>query len=76
MNVISSRTTHPDVRPDLVVLAVPLQVPLDLLMGQEAVELGVKGEIREHHHLFGQVGSVRRESKSFRWRQSGSQSKI
>lgn len=63
-NVISSRTTHPDVRPDVVVLAVLLQVPLDLLVGHEAVELGVKREVGEHHHLFGQVGSVGRESKS------------
>lgn len=50
--------THPDVRPDAVALAVPLQVPLDLLMGQEAAKLGFKGEVREHHHLLGQVGPV------------------
>lgn len=53
-----SRATHPDVRPDAVALAVALQVPLDLLMGQEAAKLGFKGEVREHHHLLGQVGPV------------------
>lgn len=54
--------THPDVRPDVVALAVSLQVPLNFLMGQEAVQLGVKGEIREHHHLLRQVGPVRTRS--------------
>lgn len=62
----SGRTTHPDVGPDVVGLAVSLQVPLDLLMGQEAVQLGLKGEIREHHHLLGQVGSVRK-SEPLSW---------
>lgn len=49
-------TPHPDVGPDVVGLAVSLQVPLDVLMRQEAVQLGVKGEIWEHHDLLGQVG--------------------
>ena len=42
--------------PDVVAPAELLQVPLDLLMGQEAAQLGVEGEVREHHHFFGQVG--------------------
>ena len=45
--------------PDVVVLAVTFQVPPHLPMGQEAAQLGVEGEVREHHHLLGQVGSVR-----------------
>lgn len=39
-------------------VAVPLQVSLNLHVGQEAVQLRVKGEVREHHHFFGQVGPV------------------
>lgn len=62
VTVISSRTTHPDVRQDVIALAVSLQVSLNLLMGQKAVQLGVKGVIREHHHLLGQVGPVGKRS--------------
>lgn len=47
--------------------AVSLQVSLNLLVGQEAVQLRVKGEIREHHHLFGQVGSVERRHDDFKF---------
>jgi len=53
-----NRVTHPDVGQDVVLLAVLLQVPLDLLMGQEAAQLGLKGEVWEHHHLLGKVGPV------------------
>lgn len=60
------RRTHPDVGPDVEVLTVPLQVPLDLLMGEEAAQLGVKGEVREHHHLFGQVGPEIRHAPKLR----------
>lgn len=62
----AGRTPHPDVGPDAVGLAVSLQVPLDILMRQEAVQLGVKGEIREHHNLLGQVGPDRK-SKAPSW---------
>lgn len=53
--------THPDVGLDLVLLTVLLQVILDFLVWQEAAQLGVKGKIREHHHLLGQVGSNRKK---------------
>lgn len=49
--------THPDVGSDIMPLAILLQVILDFLVWQEAAQLGVKGEIREHHHLLGKVGS-------------------
>ena len=29
---------------------------MNFLVGQEGRELGVKGEVGEHHHLFGKVG--------------------
>lgn len=50
-----STPTHPDVRSDAVALAVVLQVPLDLLVREEAGELLIEGEVWEHHHLLGQV---------------------
>lgn len=58
--MISSRSTHADVRSDVVALTVTLQVLLNLLVGQEAVQLGVKGEVREHHHLLGEVGPAQK----------------
>lgn len=58
--MISSRSTHADVASDVVALAVTLQVLLNLLVGQEAVKLGFKGEIREHHHLLGKVGPAQK----------------
>lgn len=50
--------THFNVGSDVVGLAVLFQVPLDLLMRHETFQMGVKGEIWEHHHLLWQVGSV------------------
>lgn len=50
--------THFNVGLDVVGLTVSFQVPVDLLMGHEAFQVGVKGEIWEHHHLLRQVGSV------------------
>lgn len=54
--MVRSRSTHPDVRSDVVALTVTLQILLNLLVGHEAVQLGVEGEIRKHHHLLGKVG--------------------
>lgn len=53
--------THPDVGSDVVLLTVLIQVILDFLVWQEAAQLGVKGKIREHHHLLGQVGADRKK---------------
>lgn len=50
--------THFNVGSNVVGQAVLFQVLLDLLVGQEAFQLGVKGEIWEHHHLLRKVGSV------------------
>lgn len=47
---------------DVKALAVTPQVPLHVLMSQEAVQLGVKGEIREHHDLFGQVRPLKKHA--------------
>lgn len=55
---------HPDVGSDVVLLAILLQVILDFLVWQEAAQLGVKGEIREHHHLLGKVGSVEKRGQN------------
>lgn len=58
---------HPDVGSDIVLLAILLQVILDFLVRQEAAQLGVKGEIREHHHLLGKVGSVEKKGTKLSW---------
>ena len=47
--------SHLDVRCDLVALGVALQVPLHFLVGEEAGQLLVEGEVWEHHDLFGKV---------------------
>lgn len=63
----SEQRTHPDVRTEVVGLTIMLQVLLDLQMGQEAAQLGIKWEIREHHHLLGQVGSIRKSEELSRF---------
>ncbi len=50
--------------PDVVAVAVVLQVLKYFLMGHEAFQAGVEGEIRKFHDLFGQVGPVGTVKKS------------
>lgn len=46
---------------DVMSLAVHLQIPLNIPVGQKRGQVGVKWKIRKHHDLFRQVGSENRE---------------
>lgn len=48
--------TYPNMWCDAMALAVSLQILLHFLVWQEGGQLGVKGEVREHHDFLGQVG--------------------